>query len=459
MPVVEIAYRPREAFRPFHARSQRWSVSVCHRRSGKTVSHINDLIKRALINTRNSPRYAYLAPFRSQAKAVAWGYLKQYTEGIPERIVREGELSVQLPGDRRITLYGADNYDALRGLYLDGAVIDEPADMAPEVFTEVIRPALSDRLGWCAWIGTPKGRNSFFRLYDMACSDPEFFPMLLPASASKIIPQEELDSALKAMGKESYEREYECSFNAAIPGAIYGDLISELRTKGHIQDYEHNKDFPLFTSWDVGDSDFCTQWLLQLEGRHINVLDYYSGTGAGPGHYAEQVRKWEERYNARVMQHLLPHDAQHRHHGSTWEQELKDAGLRNITIVPRTPWVWQGIHELRSLIPRFYIHKTNCSKPFGDMRHPMPSGLDCLEFYHKKEVEENHEIREDPVHDEFSHGADGLRTFAEAHMRGMIEGTSLSARENRDVPVRVLRGTHQPESNTVRKQFRGAVIR
>jgi hypothetical protein len=330
--------------------------------------------------------------------------------------------------------------------------------MPAEVFTDVLRPALSDRLGWCAFIGTPKGRNAFFRIYDKAVSDPEWFTMMLPASQSGILPKTELDSALKAMGQSSYDREYECSFNAAVPGSIYGDLIEQLRSKAQIQDFAHNPDYPLMSFWDVGDSDFCCQWLLQFEGRHINALNFYSGTGHGPGHYAEKMREWEEQYKSRIIAHYLPHDAANVVRGSSWKRDLEDAGLNNCKIVHRIPILWDGIHELRSLLPRFYIHKTNCSKSYGVERMMMPSGLDCLEFYHKKEIEEGGTIKEEPVHDEFSHGASALRTFAEAHRLGMIEGTSLTARENRSLPIKVVRGPG-PDSYSIKRPLPNVIRR
>lgn len=460
MPHVVIPYAARAPFLPFHNRTQRWACLVVHRRGGKTVAGINDLIKGALTCPRQSPRFAYLAPYRQQAKLVAWDYVKQFTAPIPGRSVHESELHVKLPRDGRVTLYGADNYDALRGIYLDGAVVDEPADMAPEVWTDLLRPALSDRLGWCVWIGTPKGRNAFFRLYDKAVADPEWYTMILPASVSHILPQGELDSALKAMGKESYEREFECSFNAAIPGAIYGPDIAAIRAKGQIQDYEFNTNYPLITSWDVGDSDFCTQWLLQLEGRHINVLDFASNSGQGPGFYATRIKEWEQEYRMPISQHYLPHDAENVVRGSSWKRDLEDAGLRNIRVVPRIDWIWNGINNVRELIPRLYIHKTKCSRPQGSATNPAPSALDCLEFYSKKEVLMNGEpVGEDPIHNEFSHGADGLRTFAEGYKRGMIEGTSTTAREHRSMPVKVLRGPGEGAYPKLRSFNKPNVIR
>jgi phage terminase large subunit len=126
---------------------RRFNVLVAHRRFGKTVFCINELIKQAAKNNRDDPRYAYVAPLLSQAKDVAWEYLKRYTAEIPEATVNESELRVDLPGGVRIRLYGADNPDRLRGIYLDGVVFDEFAQMQPRVWSEVIRPALADREG------------------------------------------------------------------------------------------------------------------------------------------------------------------------------------------------------------------------------------------------------------------------------------------------------------------------
>lgn len=456
-PHYAIPYSARWPFQAFHERTQRWSVLVVHRRGGKTVAGINDLIRGALTSTRTSPRFAYLAPYRQQAKLVAWDYLKQFTAPIPDRQISESELHVKLPRDGRVTLYGADNYDALRGIYLDGAVVDEPADMAPEVWTDLLRPALSDRLGWCVWIGTPKGRNAFFRLYDKAVSDPEYYTMILPASQSGILPQSELDSALKAMGKESYEREFECSFNAAIPGSIYGSEVAALRARKRVADLPHEIMHPMFTFWDLGQSDYTCIWLLQLVGREILVLNYYSGTGRTPAHYAEVIAAWEREYDKRIAAHYLPHDSVTKDRsGRTWMDDLRDAGMREMKMVPRIPDVWLGINHVRGLMPRMFFHKTNCSKTFGDGGDTaIPSGLDCLEYYHKRETAQSGLISVDPFHDEFSHGADAMRTFAEADLKHMIDVGSSPFVTSHKHATHASREPYRPDS-TPRKFARVA---
>ena len=145
---------------------RRFNVLVCHRRFGKTVLAVNELVHRSLACRVPHPRHAYLAPLRKQAKRVAWDYLKRYTAAIPSRTVNEAELRIELPGGRRLFVEGADNPDALRGLYLDGVVLDEFGQMSPEAWREVIRPALADRAGWAIFIGTPKGRNAFHAVFE-----------------------------------------------------------------------------------------------------------------------------------------------------------------------------------------------------------------------------------------------------------------------------------------------------
>ena len=134
-------YVPRQAFRPFHQRSERWAALVCHRRAGKTVACIHEAVVRALYTNKKNARYAYVAPYYKQAKDVAWQYLKEATKGIAVE-TRESDLRVILPNNQWITLYGADNPDALRGIYLDGVILDEYGDCRPSLWAG---PCLSAR--------------------------------------------------------------------------------------------------------------------------------------------------------------------------------------------------------------------------------------------------------------------------------------------------------------------------
>ena len=146
----------------------RFSVVVVHRRGGKTVDMINVLINAALSNNRGNGRYAYVAPYLKQAKQVAWDYVKEFSFMIPGVSYNESELSVSFSNGSKLRLYGSDNANAMRGLFFDGVVLDEYADMKPFVWGEVLRPTLSDHQGWAIFIGTPKGINAFHELFHKA---------------------------------------------------------------------------------------------------------------------------------------------------------------------------------------------------------------------------------------------------------------------------------------------------
>lgn len=204
--------------------AHRFSVIVAHRRLGKSVATINQLIKKAVYCERPRPRFAYIAPYYSQAKEIAWDYLKYYSKPLPNTKVNESELWIKVPsvsGDSaRIKLYGSDRPDSLRGIYLDGCVIDEVAQCRPEIWGEVVRPLLADRKGWCSFIGTPRGRNIFFDLYQQAVHDDDWFAGRYPVSLTKLIGEKELADARKTMGDAKYRQEFECDFEAAVENAL-----------------------------------------------------------------------------------------------------------------------------------------------------------------------------------------------------------------------------------------------
>ena len=231
MSEVVIPYTPRYPQGEIHAglEGARFSVVVAHRRMGKTVCVLNHLIKMALLTPRGDGRYAYVAPFRNQAKAIAWDYLRRFTGVIPGVRFNESELECGLPNGSRIRLYGADNPDALRGIYLDGVVLDEVADMKPNVWGEIIRPALSDRIGWAVFIGTPKGQNLFHELF-MASND--WYKALYRADETGVMPEAELGAAREAMSENQYRQEFLCDFTAACDNILITiDLVSRAAGK------------------------------------------------------------------------------------------------------------------------------------------------------------------------------------------------------------------------------------
>lgn len=219
---VVIPYRPRFPQDEIHKKleTHRFCVLVAHRRLGKTVLSVNHLIKRAITDRKERGMYAYLAPFRNQAEQIAWGYLKHYISQIPAISINEQKLSILLPNGATIRIFGADNPDALRGMYFDGVVIDEVAQIKPTLWGEVIRPALADRKGWAAFIGTPKGINLFSQLYDQALNlmskgDPDWIAMLYSVEQTHVIDEKELAALKVEMSENEFRQEFLCDFSAA----------------------------------------------------------------------------------------------------------------------------------------------------------------------------------------------------------------------------------------------------
>lgn len=395
MPTVEIEIVPREQFRGYLNRTKRWASVVAHRRCGKTVACIMDLIKRSIEHQGREPRFAYVAPTYTQAKDVAWSYLKEYTSAIPGVQKSESELSVTLPHNgARIRLYGAENYDRIRGLYLDGCIIDETGDIDPRAWPEVIRPALSDRKGWATFIGTPKGRNAFYDIHQHAMGSDDWYSATLKASQTGVIDKAELEDAKRSMTPEQYAQEYECSFDAAVKGAYYGKDVEEAENDARICRVPHDRSADTFASWDLGIGDMMSIWVFQIVGKEWHWLRYYENNGFGLDHYVE----WVKALPFTVHRNYLPHDAEARElqTGKSRIEFLRNRGL-NCDVVPRHE-VDDGINAARTRFNRFWFDREGCAR-----------GIDCLRMY-RSEFDAKHQVlKSRPLHDWASHGADSFR--------------------------------------------------
>jgi hypothetical protein len=396
-----IGYRARSAFECFHLRTERWAIIVAHRRAGKTVATINDLVRRAIRAGKHEGRYAYVAPLFNQAKDIAWSYLKRYAAPALVKAPNETELRVDLANGARVRLYGADNPDRLRGLYLDGIVLDEFADMVPAVWHEVVRPALSDRRGFATFIGTPKGKNAFWDLWQLAQHDTSWFPLMLRASATDLIPDDELREARGQMGEDQYAQEYECSFEAAIKGAFYAAELRRADEEGRIGRVPIDRAVPVHTAWDLGVSDSTAIWFIQCVGRERRLVDYHESSGVGLDHYAGVLDDKRRAHRWIYGRHFLPHDIAFREM-STGHSRLET--LRGLGIEPeivRQANVLDGINAVRRMLDRTWIDAERCAR-----------GLEALRQYRREWDNRLKDWKASPLHDWSSHGADALRIFA-----------------------------------------------
>lgn len=398
-----IPYSPRKAFKGFHARSQRWACLVAHRRAGKTVACINDLIRRAFVDGKTDGRYAYIAPYHSQAKSIAWDYLLRYTADVRSK-ANASELWVELINGARIRLFGADNPDALRGMYLDGVILDEVADMRPRVWGEIIRPLLADREGWAVFIGTPKGHNFFYDIWKTANAVTSWFAASIKASTSGLINAEELADASRGMTDDQYAQEFECSFEAAVLGAYYAREFEAIEAEGRIRGVEYDSTMPVHTAWDIGYSDDTTCWFYQIVNGEIHVIDFYSANGHGVPHYVAMLRAKPYSYvkiGSKPML-LLPHDARAKTFaaaGKSVQQQFEDMGFTS-RIAPELS-TQDGIQAARLTLAKCFFDKENCN-----------DGLEALKLYRREWDDDKKVFRDRPLHDWTSHAADAFRYLA-----------------------------------------------
>jgi len=398
MPNIVIPYKPRALQKILHGQidKHRFSVIVLHRRAGKTVMAINHMLKAALTNKYLNPRYAFISPYRLQGKATAWDYIKQFAGKIPGTKFNESELRCDLANGARITILGAENDQAIRGISLDGCVFDETQSIKPTIFPEVIRPALADRKGWCIFIGTPKGRNNFYQLYQSAIKNPKWYACTYKASETGILDDEELQAAKDVMSKDLYEQEFECSFQAAITGSYYGTIIEDLVREKRMVSNLYDEDIDVETWWDLGMNDQTAIWFVQRYKKEIRLIDYYENTSHGLDHYADVLKNKGFEYST----HIFPHDVKVRELGNyakTRLEALLDLGIVG-EVAPKLS-IEDGIESVRRNLINCWFDKDKCG-----------TGIEYLKAYQKKWDDKAQVFKSKPQHSYASHCADAFRT-------------------------------------------------
>jgi hypothetical protein len=411
---VTVPYKPRPLQRAIHdqMRKRRFGVLVCHRRFGKTVLGVNELQRGALTCGKERPRFGYIAPTYRQGKAVAFDYMQHYADPIPGRQVNQSELRVDYPNGGQSRIYGADNPDSLRGLYFDGVVLDEYGLHPAKTYSEVIAATLVDRGGWALFQGTPNGKNQFYEIAQHArerhkAKDKDWFYAEYKASQTGLLDRAYLHSARSVMTNDEYAQEFECSFEAAVKGAIYAKELEAARTAEHVTSVPYDPALPVDTDWDLGIGDAMAIWFSQsTRGGEVRLVDYYEASGEGFPHYVKLLKEKGYAYG----KHWAPHDIQVREL-SSGRSRLEVAHSQGIKfeITPRLHEsvggeVEEGIHAARMLFPRCWFDAERCK-----------SGLEALTHYRRDYNQRLNEFKATPVHDWASHGADAFRGLAVRH--------------------------------------------
>lgn len=411
---ISLGYDPRPIQAFLHQtkrqRQIRFMVAVCHRRFGKTRFALGEISTDGFECKHHNPQYAYIAPTYGQAERVAWTYLKEMFKDYPGIEKNEAKLRITIPrhdkGDKiTIWLLGAENPDSIRGIYLDGVVLDEYAQCDPTIWGQVVRPALSDRKGWAIFIGTPKGTNNFYTMYQTAMLNMHKSPELrwyafnAPASKTAIIDADELKAAKAEMSEEEYAQEFECSFQAALVGAYYGKYIDEIDRLGHIGDFSYDPNYPVHTYWDLGVSDSTAIWFMQQRGEYYHFIDYYEMSGMGLEHYYDVLKKRGYTYG----DHWLPHDINVQEFGGglTRFRTFKNLFGRTPRVMKKVAKIEDRINATRIIFRKCKFDKIACQR-----------GLDALKNYERKWDAKNNMFQEKPLHNWTSHGSDAFGGFA-----------------------------------------------
>jgi hypothetical protein len=393
---IRVQLRPHQ--KQVYDQLQRFNVLLAHRRFGKTVLAIVTLLMKALECRQTMPQVHYYCPTYSQAKRVAWSYLKEFTRPLPGTRYHESELKATLATGAVIQLGSAENPDASRGIYSDFVVLDEPAQMPPEIWTSVLRPALSDRRGGMLMIGTPAGRHGlFYDAWQQADSTPDWWRGLYRADQTGIVDQDELLSNQRSLTKAQYDQEFLCSWDAALKGAYWAEAMDQLDQAGRIGDWEHQPGQQVHVAMDLGVSDATACWFYQVNGNTVTVIDYAEYTNMG---LPTIVADWRARpYNYGKV--VAPHDVKVRSlsTGQTRLQTLYDLGV-DVVVAPALPRE-DGIEVARSMLPRARFNRAKCAH-----------GIEALRQYRADWEEKRGVLKLQPLHDWTSHAADAWRYLA-----------------------------------------------
>lgn len=395
-----LVYQPREQFIPFHNREQRWAVLNTHRRAGKTIALSNDVIYGTLQCPLRKPQLAYIGPTFTQAKRVAWQYLKDYAEPYLSKPPQESELKLTLKNEGTIHVLGADNADALRGMYLDGFVGDEYALWRPSVFSQIIRPALSDRNGWGVFASTPRGKNLFYEIDQTAIKESAklWHRLTLKASESGIIDPNELEELRRTMDPEEFAQEYECSFDAALKGAIYAAEVDLMFAEGRVGSVAYDPNLETHCVFDLGftDATVVIWWQVDPRTGRRNIVRCRATTGADIFHHIAAIHD----FPGEVGEVWLPHDARAKNlqTGRSVVEQFLSEGIKP-KLVPNHK-IRDRIAATRRVFPSVWIDADDT----GEL-------IEAMKSYRREWNDDLGMFSERPVHDWSSHFADCFGYF------------------------------------------------
>lgn len=395
------------------------AVECAHRRWGKDEVTLHHTACSAFERPGN---YAHMLPEYSQARKAIWNATNPHTgqkridEAFPPEIrsyTRDNEMIIGFPNNSTWQVVGSDNYDSLMGTSFAGLVMSEFALGNPSAWG-YFSPILMENNGWAIFISTPRGKNHFYNMMNTASKHREWFAEVSTAGDTGVFTKEQLDDELQRLidthgsdyGRALWMQEYFCSFDAAIPGSIWGDAIARCEREGRVCEYDVDPNLPVFTAWDLGRTDDTSIWFYQFNGKYIDVFDCFSKPFMDINNPDEPEKglvqvllEKAKKYNVKYATNNLPHDARPRTlaaGGKSILQQLNDCRDKNpvlgkFAIIPRLD-KQEGIQAARKTFPYVRFHK-RCEEV----------GLEALKYYHREWDEEKRTFSDSAAHDWSSH--------------------------------------------------------
>lgn len=410
-------WEPRWYQRPlwdYLERGGKRAIAAWHRRAGKD----DVLLHRTAVAMFERPAsYWHCLPEFEQARKAIWTAVNPHTgkrridEAFPPEIREskdEQSMFLRLKNGATWQLIGSDRYNNLVGAGVAGVTFSEFALANPSAWG-FIRPMIEENNGWAAFISTPRGRNHFKSLLDMAMASPSWFAEVLSVHETGALTPEQIEESLaeyialygEDVGRAQFEQEYECNFNAAILGAFYAREMAAVRREGRIDQIEALPDRPVHRAWDIGVRDDTSIWWFQVVGTQIFILDCYTASGGGVDHYAEVIEQRRQENGWRNGVDFVPHDARVKEWGTgrTRVETMQAYGLKP-QLVPLASKM-DGINAVRRTLPRCVFHPRT-----------EETGVAALEQYRREWDDERKAFKATEVHDWTSHLADAFRYLA-----------------------------------------------
>jgi phage terminase large subunit len=402
------------------------AVEVCHRRWGKDEVGLNFT---ATASQQRIGNYWHMLPQFAQCRKAIWEAVnprtgrKRIDDVFPmemRKATRNTDMYIEFTNGASWQLVGSDNYNSLVGSPPVGLVLSEYALADPQCWA-YLSPILEENGGWALFISTSRGNNHLKRILDYAKVHAGWHAEVLPASKTPVFTREKL-LEVKAglvgafgleLGEAMYEQEYECSFQGAVIGSYYGKQMALARKDQRITRVPHETGLEVYTFWDLGVDDSMTIWFMQFVGRETRVIDYCENSGMGLAYYAKalkgEIEGTEHRKQYTYGDHYMPHDAAVREmsageHALSRVEVAEGLGIKPVVIVTRprnTDAVMNGIEAGRNILGTCYFDEEKCQV-----------GISALEGYRSEYDEVKKVMKNTPLHDWCSHGADAFRTFA-----------------------------------------------